>query len=69
MEFEADAVELTRELPVFLQALRKLIQLNDAPEDLDTFSEMLSTYPNFKAGTNAIEELCGVKNNSTEQWR
>ena len=59
MEFEADAyaVELTQQPEVFLQALRKLIQLNDAPEDLDTFNEMLSTHPNFKARANAIEKL------------
>ena len=59
MEFEADAyaVELTQQPAVFLQALRKLIQLNDAPEDLDTFNEMLSTHPNFKARVDAIEKL------------
>lgn len=59
MEFEADAyaVELTQQPTVFLQALRKLIQLNDAPEDLDTFNEMLSTHPNFKARADAIEKL------------
>lgn len=59
MEFEADAyaVELTQQPTIFLQALRKLIQLNDAPEDLDTFNEMLSTHPNFKARADAIEEL------------
>ena len=59
MEFEADAyaVELTQQPEVFLQALRKLIQLNDAPEDLDKFNEMLSTHPNFKARADAIEKL------------
>ncbi len=59
MEFEADAyaVELTRQATVFLQALRKLIQLNDAPEDLDTFNEMLSTHPNFKARADGLEKL------------
>ena len=59
MEFEADAyaVTLTRQPTIFLQALRKLIQLNDAPEDLDTFNEMLSTHPNFKARVDAIEKL------------
>lgn len=59
MEFEADAyaVQLTQQPTVFLQALRKLIQLNDAPEDLDTFNEMLSTHPNFKARADAIEKL------------
>ena len=59
MEFEADAyaVELTQQPTVFLQALRKLIQLNDAPEDLDTFNEMLSTHPNFRARADAIEKL------------
>jgi len=59
MEFEADAyaVELTQQPGVFLQALRKLIQLNDAPEDLDKFNEMLSTHPNFKARADAIEKL------------
>jgi len=58
MEFEADAyaVQLTQQPTVFLQALRKLIQLNDAPEDLDTFNEMLSTHPNFKARADAIEK-------------
>lgn len=56
MEFEADAyaVELTQQPTVFLRALRKLIQLNDAPEDLDTFNEMLSTHPNFMARAEAI---------------
>ena len=59
MEFEADAyaVELTQQPKVFLQALHKLIQLNDAPEDLDKFNEMLSTHPNFKARADAIEKL------------
>ncbi len=59
MEFEADAyaVALTQQPAVFLQALRKLIELNDAPEDLDTFNEMLSTHPNFTARTEAIENL------------
>ena len=59
MEFEADAyaVELTQEPEVFLQALRKLIQLNDAPEDMDKFNEMLSTHPNFKARADALEKL------------
>lgn len=59
MEFEADAyaVQLTQQPTVFLQALRKLIQLNDAPEDLDTFNEMLSTHPNFRARADAIEKL------------
>ena len=59
MEFEADAyaVKLTQQPTVFLQALRKLIQLNDAPEDLDTFNEMLSTHPNFTARADAIEKL------------
>ena len=59
MEFEADAyaVQLTQKPTVFLQALRKLIQLNDAPEDFDTFNEMLSTHPNFKARADAIEKL------------
>lgn len=59
MEFEADAyaVELTQQPSVFLQALRKLIELNDAPEDLDKFNEMLSTHPNFKARADAIEKL------------
>ena len=59
MEFEADAyaVELTQQPTVFLQALRKVIQLNDAPEDLDTFNEMLSTHPNFKARADAIEKI------------
>ena len=59
MEFEADAyaAELTQQPKVFLQALRKLIQLNDAPEDLDKFNEMLSTHPNFKARADAIEKL------------
>ena len=57
MEFEADAyaVQLTQKTTVFLQALRKLIQLNDAPEDLDTFNEMLSTHPNFTARAEALE--------------
>ena len=59
MEFEADAyaVQLTQQPTVFLQALRKLIELNDAPEDLDTFNEMLSTHPNFTARADAIEKL------------
>ena len=59
MELEADAyaVELTQQPTVFLQALRKLIQLNDAPEDFDTFNEMLSTHPNFTARADAIEKL------------
>ena len=59
MEFEADAyaVQLTQKPTVFLQALRKVIQLNEAPEDLDTFNEMLSTHPNFKAHADAIEKL------------
>ncbi len=59
MEFEADAyaVELTQQPSVFLQALRKLIELNDAPEDLNKFNEMLSTHPNFKARADAIEKL------------
>ncbi len=59
MEFEADAyaVALTQQPAVFLQALRKLIELNDAPEDLDTFNEMLSTHPNFTARAEAIENL------------
>ena len=59
MEFEADAyaVQLTQQPTVFLQALRKLIELNDAPEDLDTFNEMLSTHPNFRARADAIEKL------------
>ena len=45
LEFEADAyaVELTQQPAVFLQALRKLIQLNDAPENLAKFDEMLAT--------------------------
>ena len=57
MEFEADAyaVELTRQPAIFLQALRKLIQLNDAPEDLDTFNEMLSTHPNFTTRAEALQ--------------
>lgn len=56
MEFEADAyaVYLTQQPSVFLQALRKLIQLNDAPEDLAKFDEMLSTHPNFQARAAAI---------------
>ena len=56
MEFEADAyaVALTQQPALFLGALRKLIQLNDAPEDLGTFNEMLSTHPNFKARADAI---------------
>ena len=59
MEFEADAyaVQLTQKPTVFLQALRKVIQLNEAPEDLDTFNEMLSTHPNFRARADAIEKL------------
>ncbi len=59
MEFEADAyaVALTQQPAVFLQGLRKLIELNDAPEDLDTFNEMLSTHPNFTARAEAIENL------------
>ncbi len=59
MEFEADAyaVALTQQPAVFLQGLRKLIELNDAPEDLDTFNEMLSTHPNFVARAEAIENL------------
>lgn len=58
MEFEADAyaIELTQQPSVFLQALRKLIELNDAPEDLDKFNEMLSTHPNFKARAAAIKK-------------
>ncbi len=58
MEFEADAyaIELTQQPSVFLQALRKLIELNDAPEDLDKFNEMLSTHPDFKARAEAIEK-------------
>ncbi len=46
-----------RQPAVFLQALRKLIQLNDGPEDLDTFNEMLSTHPNFTVRAEAIERL------------
>jgi len=59
MEFEADAyaVELTQQPAIFLQALRQLICLNDAPEDLDTFNEMLSTHPNFKARAASIEKI------------
>jgi len=59
MEFEADAyaVELTQQPEVFLQALRKLIQLNDAPENLAKFDEMLTTHPNFEARAMAIERL------------
>ncbi len=70
MEFEADAyaVDLTGEPAVFLQALRKLIQLNDAPEDLDTFNEMLSTHPNFKARTAAIEQMSDGRGFAHSEW-
>jgi STE24 endopeptidase len=59
MEFEADAyaVELTCRPDAFIQALRKLILLNDVSRDLSRADEMLSTHPIFQARIAAINRL------------